>query len=273
MRCRLSLPNATSMAVRDAWTSLLGAEYPVTKLLAGVCIGSFALMALVSQKLPLGLGGRERFELSELLRWGAIVANLSKHAPGLAVLETGDEPWRVASAVFLHFGLLHVGFNVLALTDLGRTLEPDLRSGRLATAFVVTGVMGFVVSAAWYGVRGQTAVTGGASGAIFGLAGVLLGLLITRRNPAWKQYFIRLALYAAIFAYAFPVNNAAHAGGFVTGVVLGLAFGRERTPWERRRVFSWIGGLLLVASFASVPVCHLSPKWKVASALEQLERI
>lgn len=267
------MPSATAVAARDAWSSLLGEGHPVTRLLAGACVGAFVLMALVAKKLPLGLGGGDRFELSELLRWGAMVANLSRVAPGFVVLETSDEPWRVGSAILLHFGVLHVAFNVMALVDLGRLIEPQVGSGRFATAFVATGVLGFVVSAAWYAVRGEPAVTGGASGAVFGLTGVLVSALFSRRDPAWKQIFVRMALYAAIFAVAFPVNNAAHVGGFVAGAVLGAAFGLERERHRRHRAFAWLGGALVVALLASVPASHLSSKWRVASALEQLDRL
>ena len=268
-RCDQRLPGPFESLVGDLYQTALGTEFPMTKLFVGLSLAVFVLMSLLGKKFPLGFGGDARFELSELLRWGAMTFNLDRARAFLEPLNTGSEPWRYASAIFLHFGALHVGFNCLALVDLGRAIEPVIRSGRLVIAFVVTGVVGFVVSHAWYGISSSVAVTGGASGSVFGLVGLMIGLLVARKDPAWKQFAVRVLIYAVIFAVALPVNNAAHAGGFAAGFPLGYLFQKESRPWRRTRALNYLAAALVVACVASLVLCQLSPTWQRAFTLEQ----
>ena len=111
-------------------------------------------------------------------------------------------------------------------------------------------------------VSGAPALTAGASGGLFGLIAALIGYLYAARDPAWKQYLVRVAVYAVIFALALSVNNAAHIGGFVVGFAMGYAFYKEPSPWSRNKLFGAVAALLVLASFASIGLSHLSSVWR-----------
>jgi rhomboid protease GluP len=247
--------------VLGAWHVALGRESPLAKLYVGVCVIAWALMTLTGGGFSL-LGGTR---YSVAIRWGAIATNFEPLLPDLG----RAEPWRYLAAMFVHFGALHIGFNMMALWDLGRVIEQRLGSARFVLIFVVTGILGFVVSDVWYEYAASRAVvTGGASGGLFGLVAALVGYMYAGRDPAWKQLLVRVLVYAVIFAIAFPVNNAAHAGGFVVGVALGFLFYKERRPWQRTRWLGWIAAALVVASLASIALSLSSDAWRVVAQEE-----
>ena len=194
---------------------------------------------------------------SEALRWGALIGGLGR-----------EEPWRFLSAMFVHFGLLHIGLNMWTLWAFGRGLEQRLGGGRFVVVLLVTGIVGFLLSELWYAFRQQPVLTAGASGGLFGLVGAVLGHMVANRDPAWKNMLVQVAIYTAIFAVAFPVNNAAHLGGAISGFGLGYAFQKERRPDRRRKLFAALGMLGVVASLGSIVLSHRSPVWKEARSLE-----
>ncbi len=255
-RCAKSLPGAAATAVQEAWFSALGGEAPLTRLYLGICVIVFAIMTFSAGKLEV-LGVARR---SDALKWGALFTPLAR-----------EEPWRYLSATFVHFGVLHIVFNMMALWDLGRAIEGRLGPGRFALIFVGTSVAGFVASDFWYAFGGQPAFTAGASAGLFGLIGAWVGYLYAAKDPAWKQFLVRVFVYAVIFAIAWPVNNAAHAGGFAAGLPLGFLFYRENRPWQRNKLFSVVAAVLVLASFASIALSHRSPYWQELRRVE-LER-
>lgn len=229
----------------------------MTKLFVGACTLVFAFQTLGAGELS-WFGGKT----SEVLRWGGL-------SPVLGV----REPWRLLSATFVHFGILHLVFNMLGTVDLGRLLEPQLGSARFLVTLLFTAVAGFLVSQLWYlEISPSNTLTGGASGGLFGLVGTLIGTLYARGNPAWKQIAVRFGVYAVLFAVVLPVNNAAHAGGFLAGLPLGYLFYKESRPWRRHRLFRWCAGIGLVLSVGSVTASHLSDVWKVERAREILRQ-
>lgn len=232
---------------------MLGTEHRLTKLFAGVCVLVFVAMVFEDPG-GMQLSLRSGFRVSTTLKWGALW-------PGLGPVE----PWRYASAMFVHVGgVLHVAFNTMALVDLGKTLEERVGSARFTIIFLLTGIVGFIASDLWSG-----APTGGASGGIFGLAGALVGYLYAAKDPHWKRFLIRLLVYALVFALVLPVNNAAHAGGLVLGGLLGyLSYLEARRGWRRHRVFRLAAVLLAVACLASIPLSVRSPVWQQVQQLE-----
>ncbi len=267
-RCDRKLPGALAGGLVDLYRSALGEEFQLTKLFIGLCGVVFVLTYLdASSYLPKADLGRALFmgaglAMSTLLRFGAL-------GNGIGLVE----PWRLLSACFFHFGILHIGFNMVALWDVGRVIEQRVGSARFAITFVVTGIVGFAVGEAWYTLQGYYPPTAGASGAIFGLIGALIGYLYARRDPVWKQFLVRVAVYAVIFAMVLPVNNAAHFGGFASGVPLGYLFYKERRPWQRTRLLSWVAGALVAASVASVVLSIRSPYWQIRRRIEQAQQI
>lgn len=260
--CGRRLPGPTAAAGISAYRSLFGGELPVTRLFIALCVVVFVLGVLTSGTTPPIWG--ETFATSQLLRWGAVGGQLGQ-----------VEPWRYLSAVFVHLNLVHLGLNMLSLVYLGRTFEQQVGGGRLALLFVVTGTLGFVASDLWYSFRGLPNLTAGASGSLFGLMGALIGWMYARRDPAWKDVALRFVVYAVAFAFAFPVNNAAHLGGFAAGFPIGYLLQRERRSDRRDRAFGVVAVVLVALSVLSVLLSVRSPVWRERRQLElqfELER-
>jgi membrane associated rhomboid family serine protease len=185
------------------------------------------------------------------LRWGALGGSLG-----------ALEPWRYLSAMFVHFGLMHFGFNTLTLHQLGRELEGGVGWARFVLVFVGTGVAGFVASELWYA---PMPLTGGTSGGIFGLLGAAVGWRYAQRDPEWKRLAITGAGYAVAMVLLdrlsnLSVNHAAHVGGLVAGAGLGWVL--QRLPRGRRveQALNVTGALLILASFASIGLSLASPE-------------
>jgi rhomboid protease GluP len=236
---------------------------PVTKIVAGLCIVVYVLSLISDRGFDIGglLSGPGA--LSALLRFGILYKGLA-----------WAEPWRFLSAVFMHFGLLHIGMNLLSLVNLGRTLEPHFGSARFAILYVVAGVLGFVGSQVWYehfSAYQTSPPTAGASGAIFGLLGAFIGVLWARRHPNWGRMLVNYLVYAAILGWVFPANNAAHISGFAVGVVVGALFEREPNPRRRDGLMRVLAGICLLCCALSVVLSASSPVWKQVREYERAE--
>lgn len=151
--------------------------------------------------------------------------------------------WRLFTALFIHFGLIHLGMNMWALRDVGRLVERLAGPWRFATVYVGSGILGNLLSLV---VQGNKAVSGGASGAIFGLYGALLVLLWSERrrvDPAEFRWLFGLASVFIVLmlgmGWVIPgIDNAAHGGGLVAGALLAHALAR---PWTVSRTRGWLG--------------------------------
>lgn len=237
----------------DLFHSVLGRQYPLTKLYVGLCVAVYVLMLLGTKQL-LGMGGTLD---SEKIRWGALIGTLGHH-----------EPWRYLAAMFVHASILHIAFNMMALWDFGRATEERLGAGRFAVIFLATGVLGFLVSEAWYAIQGAPFYTVGASGGLFGLIGALIGYVYASKDARWKQFLMRAVVYLVVMAFLPFINNSAHVGGFLTGLPLGYAFYKEKQPWKHDRAFAIAAAVLVVLSLASLGLSHLSDAWRVTRQLE-----
>lgn len=252
--CGQRLPGAAERSALGFLTNFSEDGLPATKLIAGMCIVVYVLSLTGDRGFDIGglLSGPQL--RSTQIRFGILIADLA-----------WSEPWRLLSAVFVHFGLLHIGMNLLSLVNLGRTLEPHFGSARFTILYVVAGVLGFVGSQVWYerfSVYGTSPPTAGASGAIFGLLGAFIGVLWARRHPNWGRMLVNYLVYAAILGWVFPANNAAHISGFAVGIVVGALFEREPNPRRRDGLMRVLGGICLVCCALSVVLSASSPVWK-----------
>jgi rhomboid protease GluP len=136
------------------------------------------------------------------------------------------EVWRLLSCCFLHIGVLHLIMNMYALTYIGSLLEPLLGRYRFLMAYLATGILASLASVWWYPVT----ISAGASGAIFGLYGIFLALLISNyfEQSARKAFFMSTSLFVAWSLWnglsSRGVDNAAHIGGLLSGFMLGYTF-------------------------------------------------
>lgn len=165
--------------------------------------------------------------------------------------------WRLFTAMFVHFGVVHLAMNMWALWDVGRLVERIYGSGRMLMLYLASGMVGNLVSLV---VQGNAAVSAGASGAVFSLYGALLVFLWRERRQVHPSEFRWLFGGAVVFTllilgmgYVVPgIDNSAHGGGLLAGAVIARLFAR---PWVAQSpsvggVGRWAAGVALVAALA-----------------------
>lgn len=191
-----------------------------------------------------------RFSGNQVLHWGG------NYGP----LTMDGQWWRLISTMFVHIGLFHLAVNMWALYELGALAEYIYGPSSALLIYLLTGVAGSIASLA----RTPTLVSGGASGAIFGLAGVLIVTLALRRLMV-RSGELTLALASLLafagynLSYGFVkggIDNGAHLGGLISGLLLGLAlaFAVGSKPGLRRResVVYAAALLVLIAGYAAL---------------------
>jgi rhomboid protease GluP len=161
-----------------------------------------------------------------------------------------NEWWRLVTAMFLHGGLLHIGFNMVALMQFGPALEEVYGSPRYLFLYAVTGAFGFLVSA----FTGHFSV--GASGALLGIMGAILAITTKRGGAYMRELRSRLIgslvfLFVLGFMGLMRMDNWAHGAGLAAGFALGKIFA-DREPVnnsEKRRAHAmgWFAGMVMVA--------------------------
>ena len=141
----------------------------------------------------------------------------------IPALVAEGEAWRLVSSVFLHSGVVHLGFNMLSLYFLGSFVEEAFGRSRMLVLYLLSGVSGGL---AYLYFGGFNAPAVGASGAIFGLLGGVLGYALRRgtfswQNPLIRQLLILLALNLYL-GFSIPnISNTAHLGGLAGGFAFG----------------------------------------------------
>lgn len=193
-------------SLRDVFTPR--PTYRVTPILMLINIAVFAVMVVsgVNFMQPTG---------EDLVLWGANYTTLTR----------AGEPWRLLTACFLHIGLIHLAVNMMSLRYLGMQIEPLLGSWRFLVAYLATGLTGSLGSLWWHDV----AVSAGASGAIFGIEGVLLALVMTNLfaddvRKALLKSTLSVVGINLLIGLSIGADNAAHIGGLLGGLVVGLGF-------------------------------------------------
>lgn len=172
---------------------------------------------------------------------------------------SNGEYYRFVTALFVHAGWLHLLFNMYALYYFGRLVENMYGSSKFIVVYLLTGLAGNVLSQFFY--YGTPSV--GASGAIFGLVGLLLGATYFRHefpDYAKKQMYLLLipvVLFNVVYGFipGTDINNAAHLGGFGAGLLFG-AFLSPMYRWLKPKKL-WKAGavvsvLLITVSFVGL---------------------
>jgi membrane associated rhomboid family serine protease len=191
---------------------IIPAPTSVTSVLVAANIVMFAVEWYLTQKAggpggATGLFGGIRGDV--MLRLGG------KFGP----LIYAGQWWRLVTAMFLHAGLLHIGFNLWCLFDLGPEVESLFSAPKYIVLYLATGAIGFMVSL-WLN---PLVLSIGASGAILGLIGVLIGASFHHGHlgKEYRSQLWRWVIYIFIFGLFFNIDNAAHLGGLVSGFMLG----------------------------------------------------
>jgi len=224
---------------------------PATYALLAVNIAVFVWMVLhgVSSMRP---------TQGELMHYGANNA--------VAVLQ--GEWYRLVTATFVHIGVIHIATNMWCLWNLGLLGEPLLGPWGMVAVYVLTGAAGNLLSLAWdvgtayfaqVPLDTVAGIGAGASGAVFGIAGILIVLLSNQKLPIPWSELKRLRTSVMRFAginlvigmsTVLPelgsfvrIDNCAHIGGFLSGLALGpglvpkMTAGRVKYLERQRWVF------------------------------------
>lgn len=204
-------------------------------------IGIFVLMWMARREYQQALGGplRRLFELNpsvsallqaqQLVEWGSNVGRLT----------LGGQWWRLVSSMFLHGSIWHLGFNMLALWQVGRLAERIFGSTRFVALYFLAGISGSLASVLW----NPHVNSVGASGAIFGIIGGLLAFL-GRPNSGvpptvvseLRSSLLPFLLFSLWMGFVYPhTDNAAHIGGLLGGWLAGHLLARSIHLPEQRQ--------------------------------------
>jgi rhomboid protease GluP len=180
---------------------------------------------------------------------------------------TDGEWWRLATAMFLHFGPMHLVMNMLALWDSGRLVERWFGTVRFVALYLASGLAGNLLSLV---IQGDRAVSGGASGAIFGIYGALLVFLLSERKRLHAGEFrwmfwgaAAFAIFALAFGFLIPgIDNAAHLGGLLAGMGVGFVLlVPPKNTWPSRQSARWVAGVVLVGMIAFLVASIPKPRY------------
>lgn len=160
-----------------------------------------------------------------LLQWGGNAASEVQRG----------EWWRMASSMFLHNGMMHIALNMLGLYSVGITVERLYGPRLFALIYLGSGLVGSALSLHF---AAQAAVSVGASGAVFGIAGALVVGIWEHRRQLPRSISKQTLVNAGIFilyslAQGFAqqgIDNAAHIGGLLAGSVLAYLLPEQLDP-------------------------------------------
>ncbi len=206
----------------------------VTQGLVGINLAVFIGMALSGASV-MGPEGET------LLAWGA---NFGPYT-------LGGQWWRLLTSVFVHIGFLHLAFNLWCLWSLGEMAERLYGHATFACIYLLCGISGSLGSLWWHRFP---ALSAGASGAIFGIAGAVIASMKLGevRSVGFCPGTIQSLIGFVGFNVAFglisgTIDNACHFGGLAAGVVLGALiakFAPEPRPMPRIAILVLVAALL-----------------------------
>ena len=211
-----------------------------TPLLVYINVALFIVMSIngVSLIEPTGIS---------LIKWGADYGPLTL---------TGDW-WRTITCNFIHIGIMHLLMNMYALLYIGLFLEKIIGSRRLITAYFLTGLFSALLSLT---VHPET-ISAGASGSIFGLYGIFLSNLIFNHKMERNQRKSLLYSIGIFVVYNLllgakeeGIDNAAHIGGLVSGIVLGIMyFFADKNESKRvSRYITYVAEIIFLIVFSAL---------------------
>ena len=145
------------------------------------------------------------------------------------------EWYRLVTAMFIHGGIDHIFNNMLLLYFLGEIIEKKIGKWRYLALYFLTGIIGNVMSCIYEMNSGNCYISYGASGAVYGLIGVLLYLVLVYREKTIKISIPAMLVMIAYCVYSSfageNINVVAHLGGLISGMMLMFIF----YPVRRKR--------------------------------------
>ncbi|MBX3227640.1 MAG: rhomboid family intramembrane serine protease [Labilithrix sp.] len=205
---------------------------PITGALLAANAGVFAAQVSLAGHLRFGLGGAD---VRDQTLWNAILRWLGGNDSTFTIADTRVET--LVTSCFLHGSILHLGFNMLVLWQVGPFLERAIGPARFLPLYLGAGVMGSAFSAIAGRLFGAS-LSIGASGAVCGLIGSMLVLgartqgwkgPLARQMAGWLAFLFVLGLAKNLQGGMVQVDNAAHIGGAVGGVLVAATWQRGVT--------------------------------------------
>ena len=219
------------------WMRQQSGSIAVTQAIFGINVAVFAAMCLAGVSMLDNPSGQD------LVHWGA----------NFGPLTVSGQWWRLLTCVFVHGGLLHIGFNMWCLWSLGRLAESVYGHWTFAAVYLICGLGASLGSIIW----NPVILSVGASGAIFGIAGALIASFylgefslpkaamsgMLRSVVAFVGYNL---FFGAVISH---VDNAAHIGGLLMGLLLGALIAKVAPAQDDflRRIAVLLVGALVVA--------------------------
>lgn len=232
----------------DKAMNISGSNLYITYAIIGINVLVFILMAIAGAGL---------FEANGLvhIKWG------SNYSP----LTLSGDWWRLITNVFIHFGIIHIAMNMYCLYSVGIYLEPMLGKAKYITAYLCTGILASIVSLWWHKEGVNSA---GASGAIFGMYGLFLALLTSDLIPkkvrqALLQSIGIFVVYNLVYGVKSGVDNAAHAGGLLSGFAFGYLYVISIKKEKQNEKVQWLLPLIVLIT-AGTAVGYLSSNKETA---------
>jgi membrane associated rhomboid family serine protease/predicted negative regulator of RcsB-dependent stress response len=272
--CEARLAQMSRAGILAPGQTLVAPSFLITTILIGLNALVFVVMVLrgVSPFLP---------SPQQAIAFGA----------DFGPLTLNGQWWRLITSMFVHFGIVHIGLNMWCLWNLGRAAEQLMGRASYLLAYFVSGIFASIVSVYWH----PMAAGAGASGAIFGMAGVLVSYVYLKKTPSHLQINSRmLGSLGTFIAYnlafgALPgISNAAHIGGLVMGLAVGAALpaagANENVRRTRLSIVVILSAIALVGSAVAAKkltrgvselssVRHLLAQKKTDEALAQLQQL
>jgi rhomboid protease GluP len=191
--------------------------------------------------------------IDNLLDWGA------NYGPKTA----NGQWWRLLTSTFVHVGFIHLLFNMWALWGTGHLVERLFGNAGFAVLYLLSGLFGSLASCFWH----PMLVSAGASGAVFGVYGALLGFLARRPHAIPAEALARLRNsglaflgYNLFYGLTQPnIDMAAHLGGLAAGFLSGAVLSRQPGPEAlvgrpvRNAFVAATGCFLVLAGILTVP--------------------
>ncbi|MFM7831856.1 MAG: rhomboid family intramembrane serine protease [Planctomycetaceae bacterium] len=240
------LNTAASRRLKQRWSGVWYYSFPATAILIGISL--FVVAITTDWRASFQQGGlfmptcndQQSRLLSKLFiqtppeEYTAIELLLvDPFLPNPAGVIRRGEIWRFVTPIFLHFGVLHILFNMQWLWGLGRWIEFNRGTGRYLLLVLMTAVIPNLAQLYWSGPN-----FGGMSGVVFGLIGYAWmkgrtspedGIGLPQDQIVYSIFFLLICMTGSLG----PIANAAHLGGFLTGIVLGLRKKLWRTLLRR----------------------------------------
>jgi membrane associated rhomboid family serine protease len=215
----------------------------VTKTLIGLNVLVF--LAMLAQGASLNRAGGELYIRGALLIRGELT---NGEFIGLAE----GEWWRLLTAAFLHGDILHLGVNMLMLWWFGSQLEEVMGRARFGLVYVASGLAGSAGAL----LLSPTAITVGASGAVFGILGA--ALVLERQAGVRNGPMLAIVAFSVLISFRPGISIGGHLGGLVGGALATLAlsrFGRGHALYGRLGMIGMAG--VIAVGVVSVAIAYL----------------